>query len=161
MWQNALQKKEGPHPHHVCTLGTQGWALSTRVWTSAKPFALSSDWLSVASKLPWVPTKLPREMVRTIRNWLLSSQKLTGDWIENMSSSLLVKEIGFFKKPKAFTHKNTCTISRSRGFHWANFQEKYSTILQKLFQKMAEKKISPSSFYVTSTTLKPKPDKTL
>lgn len=79
-------------------------------------------------------------MVRTIRNWLLSSQKLTGDWIENMSSSLLVKEIGFFKKPKP-SHTKTHVLSPDpEGFTEQTFRKNIAPSYRNYFRKWQRRK---------------------
>ena len=92
------------------------------------------------------------EMDRFLQRYNLS--RLNQEEIENMNRPVTSIEIENVIKnlPKSKSPGYT-------GKFYLTFREELTPILQKLFQKIAEKEALPSSFYETTITLIPKPDK--
>ena len=63
-----------------------------------------------------------------------------------MSSSLLVKEIGFFKKPKAFTQKAHVLSPDPEGFTEQTFRKNTAPSYRNYFRKRQRRKQVPVHF---------------
>ena len=82
--------------------------------------------------------------------------KLNQEEIENFTDPSQAQKLKLYSK---FFQETKSRIRWPQGEFYQKFREELTSILLKLFQKIAEESKLPNSFYEATITLIPKPDK--